>query len=412
MPRFTGYLWPSPWHLSLGSILLLGLTIRLAVFWLLPDQGFPDAMAYRESGESLLSTGLVDAVEYMPLYPVWTYLWGGGIGLKLADVFLSVATIWVVHRLAMDIFDNNRVAVIAALCTAIYPHFLFYAVSGLTETAYLLLVCTAYSLMYRERYWTSAAVIVLSILVKPTLDLLAPLLIIVFVVIVHRHSAVHAAMRVGAYVLVYLVLMAPWWVHNYEKYGEFVRLNLGDGIVLYSGNNPLNKSGGGVNYSPGDEGYEEYAVDRDMGRFKSIEDRVERNDALRRAAYDYIIKNPSHFVELAGVKFIRFWRLWPYAPKYEKPHLIAASLLSYGVVLGLSLWFVLQFTRKHWRVVAPLYLFATYLTAVHMATIGSIRYRLPLEPFMIVLASYTMNHLLERCRWAQSFLPFIGNRAN
>jgi hypothetical protein len=35
-------------------------------------------------------------------------------------------------------------------------------------------------------------------------------------------------------------------VHQYEKYGYFVRTNFGSSLVLYSGNNPLNKTGGGV----------------------------------------------------------------------------------------------------------------------------------------------------------------------
>ena len=40
--------------------------------------------------------------------------------------------------------------------------------------------------------------------------------------------------------------MSPWWYHNYLKYNEFVRLNLGFGLTFYAGNNPLNKTGGGV----------------------------------------------------------------------------------------------------------------------------------------------------------------------
>ncbi len=48
------------------------------------------------------------------------------------------------------------------------------------------------------------------------------------------------------YLFVYAALMAPWWAYNYARYGQFVRLNLAGGMVLYTGNNPLNISGGGV----------------------------------------------------------------------------------------------------------------------------------------------------------------------
>ena len=34
--------------------------------------------------------------------------------------------------------------------------------------------------------------------------------------------------------------------HNYFKYDNFVRINLAMGQIIYIGNNPMNKSGGGV----------------------------------------------------------------------------------------------------------------------------------------------------------------------
>ena len=40
--------------------------------------------------------------------------------------------------------------------------------------------------------------------------------------------------------------MAPWWLHNYHYYGTFVRLNVAGGENFYAGNNPRNKTGGGL----------------------------------------------------------------------------------------------------------------------------------------------------------------------
>ena len=385
------------WHLLIAAAIT-----RIGVLVFLPDQGFPDANAYRETGQALVETGFMSTVQYMPLYPLWMYLWGGGEMAKVADISLSVATVWIIYELAMVLMRSRQAALIAALIACFYPHFLFYAVSGLTETAYLFLVCLAFLALYRERYLFGMVLIVLSILIRPTLDLLAPLLLAAFVLAVHRGSLVKATKIIGLYAAVYVVLMAPWWYHNYVKYDAFVRLNLGDGIVLYSGNNPLNTSGGGVNYSPGEEGYDEHGLDRDMTRFEAIEDRVERNRALKEAAVDYIVENPGHFAELAAIKFVRFWRLWPYAPKYEKPHLIVASLLSYGVVLCLSLVYVFRCLKSRWHDLSPILLFIGYLTAVHMVTIGSIRYRLPLEPFLIVFAAPVLRDILQRLagpRW-------------
>jgi hypothetical protein len=111
---------------------------------------------------------------------------------------------------------------------------------------------------------------------------------------------------------------------------------------------------------------------------------------MKRAALRYIRDNPGRFVEMAGIKFVRFWRLWPYAPEYERPIIIAVSLLSYGVMLGLALWFLAAYSRPYLSAISPILLLTLFLTAVHMATISSIRYRFPLEGFILIFGSYSL----------------------
>lgn len=378
---------PKPYRLTIGHILALATFARLAVFLILPDQNFPDAKAYRDMGIDLVERGSAINDIYMPLYPLWTYLTGSTTGLKLADIGLSVATVWLVYELARVVFGRLAVALTAALAAAVYPHFLFYAVSGLSETFYLFLTCASFLLFYRNRFGLASLFMVLSILVRPTVDYLAPLLVVVFAVVIHRRSWTEGGRRLAVYGLLYVALLTPWWIHNQAKFGQFVRLTLGDGMVLYSGNNPFNRSGGGVGYGEGEVGFGRLHDDMDLTPFKDIHEPVARNQALKDAAIAYIKDHPGRFIELAGVKFLRFWRPWPYAPGYQSPWVIAVSLMSFGVVAVLCGVFVLRFARPFWRPLTPIYLFAAYLTLVHMVTIGSIRYRLPLEPFMIVMAA-------------------------
>src|ERR1017187_8939815 len=114
-----------------------------------------------------------------------------------------------------------------------------------------------------------------------------------------RHLAIYA--------LIYCALLAPWWLHNYHAYGSFVRLNLGGGQALYSGNNPRNQTGGVSD------------VTLDMERFDRIADPVARDHAARDTAVEYITEDPIRFIKLAGLKFVRFWRLWPFATAYSGP---------------------------------------------------------------------------------------------
>lgn len=374
----------------------VGLVARLVVLAVLPDQNFPDANAYATMGRELFSLGQARThSEYMPLYPIWTFLTGGGIGLKLADIGLSVGAVGLVYGLALEIFADRRAARLAALAAAVYPFFLFYATSRLSENLFVFLLTGAFLLLFKERVGWACLCLVLSILTRPAIDLLAPILVLAFAIVVHRHNWVVGGRRLAVYGAIYVILMIPWWGHNYAKYNEFVRLNLGDGLVLYSGNNPLNRSGGGVNYTANEEGYGVVPNDIDYSIVDGIDDPVERNRVMKAAAIAFMKNNPGRVVELAGIKFLRFWRLWPYAPGYQSPWIIAASLLSYGVALLLCGIFAIRFARMWWRPLLPVGLFAAYLTAVHMVTIGSVRYRLPLEPFMIVIAAWTAVRLAE-----------------
>jgi hypothetical protein len=180
--------------------------------------------------------------------------------------------------------------------------------------------------------------------------------------------------------------MMPWWVFQHEKYGEFVRLNLGAGPILYSGNNISNRTGGGIG-----------GVDVDFSRFSHLEDRpIERNNTMKEAALNFIKSNPDRFVDLMGKKFIRFWRLWPYAEEYNKPHFIIISILSYGLMLFAFIHFLLFYMIDKWKIHVPIILFIVYLTFVHVITIGSIRYRFPLEPFIIIYGCYSISRLIEK----------------
>lgn len=377
--------------LTVWHAMALGLAARLVAFAVLPRQNFFDAHTYVDAGRELFTTGTIVTHLAMPLYPIWVYLTGGFAGSTtaplLADILLSTATIWLLWRLTLALFDNHIAALLAAFAAAFYPHFIFFATTGLTETAYIFLTVLGFLLLYRALYFWGSVALVASILVRPSLDFLAPVLVVVFALAVHRAGWRTAALKLGQYVLIYLVLMAPWWLHNEIKYHRFVRLSLGDGIVMYLGNNPANKTGGGVCN-------ERYCDHDGKDPAWRIADPIEQNNALFRAGVAYMLGHPGHTVEMWGVKFLRFWRLWPYDEGYRTPLIIAASLLSYAPVLLLACLFLTRRGLAEGRLLAPVYLYFLFLTAVHLITIASVRYRLPLEPFLIVLGMTALADLV------------------
>ena len=73
-----------------------------------------------------------------------------------------------------------------------------------------------------------------------------PFIIFSFYFVYNDKNLKYSITSILKYLAVYIFLLSPWWIHNYYKYDTFVRTNLAMGQILYIGNNPLNKSGGGI----------------------------------------------------------------------------------------------------------------------------------------------------------------------
>jgi len=372
----------------LCGVLLLALILRLLLLVFYPDQNFPDAKAYRTMGYQIFNGEVISNNIYMPLYPVITYIAGSVTTQLLIDIFLSTTMVLVIYLLSITLFNNKIGALFAAFTAALYPHFVFYSLSGLTETSFTLLLLLSFLFFYKEKTFLAIFLLALTVLIRPSLDLINPILVLIFSFYIYKLGYLNSLKKVLIYFIIYIFIMSPWWVYQHDKYGQFVRLTLADGIILYSGNNPMNKTGGGVGNRTG-------ISDVDLTKFYQISDPIERNNEMKKEAIEYIMANPTHFVKMSAVKFIRFWRLWPFTEHYQQWYIFASSLLSYGVVLTLSVGFLLRNTKNNIIKLLPIFALIVYLTLVHMATIGSIRYRFPLEPFLIIFASQFLIDLMK-----------------
>jgi hypothetical protein len=372
---------------ALFASLLVGFTLRIVAVFIVPDQSanLGDAIFYREAGKSLWATGQLGTPYWMPLYPALVAVTGPGWTQLFIDISLSTALIWLVYELANVIFADKQTAALAAFFTAIYPYFIFFSIVGLTETLFMTLLVAAYVCWYRNDYAAAASLSTLSILTRPIIDPLAPLLVLYFSLAIRKLSIKAAIKNLAVYVGIYCVLMTPWWLHNYSAYHSFVRLNLGSGVALYSGNNPSNQTGGG-----------DVNLKAKLVRFRQIADPIAQDKALQSAALHYIQENPTRFIIQAFQHFQRFWYPWPYTEEYSGNIYKVISLCSFVPVLLMALVFLVLEGRAYFRRIAPLLLFIAYLTSVHMVFPGSLRYRLPLEPFLIILAAAGTTGLKKR----------------
>jgi len=377
-------------RLTLIAILVAAFALRVFAAAIVPDQSvlLGDAVAYREVGKSLWATGQMNALYFMPLYPALVAVVGPGWPQLLIDITLATVLVWLIYELTDAVFASKRAAVLATVIAAVYPYFIFYSIVGLTETLFMVLLLAAYLCWYRNAYIAASVFSVLGILTRPVLDPLAPLLLLYFAIAI-RGLSIKAAMKyLVIYAGIYCVLMAPWWLHNYKAYHTFVRLNLGSGVALLSGNSPSNQTGGIDN-----------KLEATMAPFGEIADPVARDKAMQRAALNYIKEDPGRFLVQAAKRFQRFWSPWPQTEEYSRPLYRLISFCSFIPVLLLALVLVVLYGRTYFWRIAPLLLFIVYLNSLHLVFPASLRYRLPVEPFLIILAAAGAVHLADR--WSQ-----------
>lgn len=367
---------PPPGRGPVTAVLALALASRSAALALVPDPGFHDARVYSDAGRALLEDGVLPVHNCMPLYPLLSGLTGGGVGTHVLDVLLSVATVGLVIRLGWLLFDDRRVALVAGGVAALWPHMVVASVLGLTETSFAFTFCLG-TCLWLDRRWTAGSLaLVLGVLIRPTFELLLPLLLVAMVLGFFRGRGRDLLRPMAILVAVYVAAMAPWWAHNLEVHGTFVRLNTGGGLVAYVGHHPDNVEGGGLVTVP----------DLDLSSFRAIEDPVERDRALRQAALRVVIDDPARALRRIPVRLMRLWRPWPNAAEHRSPAVRILSAATFLPLASLALFHLGLVTRRHWRSAALLWLPVLFLSAVHGLTLASVRYRLPVEPLLILLA--------------------------
>jgi hypothetical protein len=387
-------------------LLQISLAIGLASFclsaaidlWFFPATTlFPDESRFLASAVGLVETGTFWANNgrawEMPgaalFYAVWIWLFGTPeaalFPIRLAQAVLVVLQAGCAGAMAAMIFRDRVTGLIAFAMTAFYPFLIFYSGTLYSETLFDTFLMAGFACLYwwRERGMridsALAATCVcfgLATLTKATLTLLPPLLVAAMTLGGRSFGLTARTFVIAA--LIYCGVLAPWWIRNYAVLGTFVPFTTSAAENLYLGNNPRNPHVG-IDWRSD--------VDLDLvARLRAIPDELERQRAYGREATAYIAADPKAFAVRMRLKLLRFWNIVPNAAEYSGAAYRFISILSFGPVLLLAFAALLIWWRRFVDF-APIVLTIVYFTALHMVVIASLRYRLPLEPLLIVLAS-------------------------
>jgi len=185
--------------------------------------------------------------------------------------------------------------------------------------------------------------------------------------------------------------MSPWWIHNYIKYDKnFVRLNLAPSWSLYIGNNELSTI---QNFQFAREGNNEAF---DLNKYDYLNSKpLIKNKKIREDAFSYIYNNPNIFLKLCIKRMLHFWQFYPNAKEFKNMIYVLISVTSFGFICLFSVIFFINLNKKTLIKITPFLLIILSINIVHVLTISSLRYRLPIEPFLIIFASCGINLVKE-----------------
>jgi hypothetical protein len=363
------------------GIILVGALLRVLWQFFGPATDTPDTAVYIATGDALFATGRMSSVVYMPLYPILIHL-AGYHGIVWLQLLLSTVTILLVHRVALALWNDGLAALLSAALVALHPVLIYYANLRLSETAFIFFFTLAVMLIYESRVFLAALAFVLANLVRPSFDYILPLLIITGVFATAKAPSLSSYARsLAVFAATYIAVMSPWWLHNYEKYGRFIRLDLAGGITAVLENSRSFEQHG-----------LDWSVDPPWEAFDHIADPVAKDEAMKTAALAYVRAHPWKWFANDFDRLRRFLTPWP-GPSIGTFQKIVCTLATLPFMLGAL--FSIGMLRSRWRRALPVLLPIAFLTALHVSTHALMRYRLPLDPLLIVLAGAPLALLLR-----------------
>jgi len=188
-----------------------------------------------------------------------------------------------------------------------------------------------------------------------------------------------------------LSVLYPWAKRNsmHPALERKIWTTTNNGITLYDGFNPL---------ATGASNQKDF-LDAFKPALKNL-DELGRDRFFRERAIEWIHAHPKESFRLALVKIGRTWSPVPLSSEYGSKAYVAIGLIYTVPVYGLffiGLWRGVGGKTLKALCVLP----AIYFTGIHAASVGSLRYRVPCEPPMAVIAGAGAAMLLNSLRPAR-----------
>jgi 4-amino-4-deoxy-L-arabinose transferase-like glycosyltransferase len=375
------------------------------------------------AGEGFSSPGSNQPTAFRPpLYPLLlalAILGPGSLGIAILHLILGVATVLLTWRLGLRL-NLGSGAKWAACLIAFDPLLVQYSTLPMTESLCAFLAVLALNLMVPlpESKWKLAGlgiVLGLCIVSRPTFLAFGALAILIWIVQERNRGVIKAAP--WAAIVGMLLTVSPWMIRNALVIGEPRITTTHGGYTLLLGNNPVFYRE--VVEAPWGTTWEGESLARWQASLETeikaadpaVKTEPERDRWMARRARTHISENPGLFLKASGLRFLRFWNVFPPKtaldtiaktwkqgcqnlglPAWERASGIVARIASgaiglfYAAIIGSFAVGLFRLNREEWKTWCPLVLLIACFCAVHLIYWSNTRMRAPVMPAIVLLA--------------------------
>ncbi|MBL7155951.1 MAG: tetratricopeptide repeat protein [Candidatus Omnitrophica bacterium] len=326
----------------------------------------------------------------------------GGRNLYLGRFIQSILgafSCFLIYLIGLNTFDR-RVGILAGIVASLYwPLIAFEAkflpVNLAVFFSALTLAGILRFLTIKKTFWIllSGVFLALAVSSRANIGLFFPVFAVWLVVIgkkekTFKKGILHALLFVIGFGLV----IAPTITKFYHERKEVMPIQDNYGVGIYFGSD-LEL----IRIKPGSSWLKLMMelLEKDLTEIN------ERNIYFLKKTKDLILSNPLGYVDTLLKKNYVLWNYYEFSPREninyfrKKSPFLSLPLFNFGSIAAFSiLGMVLAWRRKSQKLM-PLYLFVFTYEASLLLFMPLSRYRLPVAPFLIIFAAYSVNHLVD-----------------
>ena len=348
---------------------------------------------------------------------------------RLVQIIIGSLSCVLIFFLAKKLF-NRTIGIISSIIACFYAPFIHFdaqfelPVLEVFLDLLVFLVLLSAGTKLKKRWWLLAGIIFgLSAITRPNVLIFIPLVLVWICISLRKENKNKIIVSSLAFLLGAILIISPVTIRNWVVGRDLVLISSQGGINFFVGNNPIS-DGKTATAAPGALPYGSYKDNVWMTSIKLAEEAMgkklkpsEISNFWYQQGFHFAKTYPLKYLQLLGKKFYFFWNSYEIESNQDLYFFSRWSSLlrlllwdwvlriPFGIIGPLSILGMIL-NAKFWKRYFLMYAFIlSYMFSVILFFVTS-RFRVPVIPFLIIFASYSIYWIVEKIKNHQ-YQPFL-----